>query len=231
MNTHILRPYVAEFVGTALFVFFGAGSVVANAGSSNALGAIGTALAHGVALAIIVSATIPISGGHINPAVSVALWLGKVIDSRRLAFYVLAQLLGAIVGVLLVKAFFPPSAARVTSLGTPQLSGTLGSVFEGMAIEAVLTFFLVSAVFGTCVSPLATKLGGWAIGLSVFVCALVGGGLTGAAMNPARAFAPALISGDWHGQAAYWVGPLVGAALAAALWKYVLLPRDATDLT
>jgi len=230
VNVQTLRPLAAEFVGTALFVFLGAGSVVANAASGNALGVLGTALAHGVGLAIIVTMTMAISGGHINPAVSVALWLAKKIDSRTLGLYVVAQLVGAIVGALLVKAFFPAGASRVTSLGTPQLSGTLG-LFDGIALEALMTFFLTSAVFGTAVSPQAPKVGGFGIGLAVFVCALTGGALTGAAMNPARAFGPALVAWDWHGQAVYWIGPVLGAAVAAALWKYVLLPRDVTDLT
>jgi len=225
-----MRPLVAEFVGTALFVFLGAGSIVANAASGNALGAVGTALAHGVGLAIIVTMLIPISGGHINPAISVALWLAKKIDSRTLGMYVVAQLVGAVVGALLVKAFFPAGAARVTSLGTPQLSGTLG-LLDGIALEALMTFFLVSAVFGTCVNPQAPKVGGFGIGLAVFVSALTGGALTGAALNPARAFGPALVAWDWHGQAIYWIGPVLGAVAAAALWRYVLLPRDVTDLT
>jgi aquaporin Z len=225
-----MRPVIAEFFGTALFVFLGAGSVVANAASGNALGAVGTALAHGVGLAIIVTMLMPISGGHVNPAVSVALWLAKKIDSRTLGMYVVAQLVGAVVGALLVKAFFPAGAARVTSLGTPQLSGTLG-LFDGIALEAVMTFFLASAVFGTCVNPKAPNVGGFGIGLAVFVSALTGGALTGAALNPARAFGPALVAWDWHGQAVYWIGPVLGAVAAAALWRYVLLPRDVTDLT
>lgn len=230
MNVHTMRPLVAEFLGTALFVFLGAGSIVANAASGNALGAVGTALAHGVGLAIIVTMLIPISGGHINPAVSVALWLAKKIDSRTLGMYVVAQIVGAVVGALLVKAFFPAGAVRVTSLGTPQLSGTLG-LFDGIALEALMTFFLTSAVFGTCVNPQAPKVGGFGIGLAVFVCGLTGGALTGAALNPARAFGPALVAWDWHGQAVYWIGPVLGAVVAAALWRYVLLPRDVTDLT
>ena len=230
MNLQTMRPLVAEFVGTLLFVFLGVGSVVANAASGNALGAVGTALAHGVGLAIIVTMTMPISGGHINPAISVALWLAKKIDGRTLGLYVLAQLVGAVMGALLVKAFFPAGASRVTSLGTPQLAGMLG-LFEGIALEALFTFFLASAVFGTAVSAQAPKVGGFGIGLAVFVCALTGGALTGAAMNPARAFGPALVAWDWHGQAIYWIGPMLGAAVAAALWRYVLLPRDVTDLT
>ena len=229
MNPKALRPLAAEFLGTALFVFLGTGSIVVNAASSNALGAVGTALVHGVGLAVIVTMTMAISGGHINPAVSVSLWLVQKIDGRTLGRYVLAQLLGAVVGALLVKAFFPAGAARVTSLGTPQLAGTIG-LFEGIGIEALLTFFLVSAVFGTAVSPQAPKVGGFGIGLALFVGALVGGALTGAAMNPARAFGPALVAWEWHGQAVYWIGPLLGATAAGALWKFVLLPRDPAEL-
>ena len=230
MNPKVLRPLVAEFIGTALFVFLGVGSIVVNAASNNALGAVGTALAHGVGMTVIITMTMAISGGHINPAVSVSLWLTQKIDGRTLGQYVLAQILGAVVGALLVKGLFPTMAGRVTSLGTPQLAGTVG-LFEGIGIEAVLTFFLVSAVFGTAVSPQAPKVGGFGIGLAIFVCALVGGALTGAAMNPARAFGPALVAWEWHGQAVYWIGPLLGATLAGALWKFVLLPRDVTSLT
>jgi aquaporin Z len=98
-------------------------------------------------------------------------------------------------------------------------------------LEALFTFFLVSAVYGTCVSSQAQRVGGFAIGLVVLVCALGGGGvLTGAVMNPARAFGPALVSWDWHAQAVYWIGPLLGAAAAAGLWRYLLLPPSATDL-
>ena len=97
---------------------------------------------------------------------------------------------------------------------------------QGIWIEAILTFFLVSAVFGTAVSPEAPRIGGWGIGLAVFVDALVGGNLTGAAMNPARAFGPAVVSLTLSGQAVYWIGPFLGAAVAAALWKAILLPRS-----
>lgn len=229
MNPKVLRPLVAEFVGTALFVFLGVASIVVNAASNNAVGLPGIALAHGVGMAVIVTMTMSISGGHINPAVSVALWLAQTIDGRTLGRYVAAQLLGAVVGALLVKGLFPVMAARVTSLGTPQLTGTLG-LFEGIGIEAVLTFFLVSAVFGTAVSSQAPKVGGFGIGLAILVCGLAAGPLTGAAMNPARAFGPALVAWEWHGQAVYWIGPLLGATVAGALWKFVLLPRDATDI-
>ena len=228
MNYRSLRAPAAEFVGTLLFVVVGAGSVVANVGGVN--GSLGIALANGLGLALAVTIMMPVSGGHLNPAVSVALWLGKQIDTATLGRYVLAQLLGAIAGALLIKGLFPASMVRLTSLGTPQLSGAMG-LFGGIALEALFTFFLVSAVYGTAVNPQAQRVGGFGIGLTVVVCALGGGVLTGTALNPARAFGPALVSWDWHGQAVYWIGPLLGGAAAAALWRYVLLPPGTTDLS
>lgn len=225
MNYRALRAPTAEFIGTALFVLVGAGSAV-----TNVAGAVGVALANGLGLALAVTIMMPISGGHLNPAVSFALWLGKQIDAVTLGKYVLAQLLGAIVAALLIKAFFPVSAVRMTSLGTPQVSGTIG-FGAAVGLEALFTFFLVTAVFGTCVSPQKERVAGFAIGLVVLVCVLGGGVLTGAALNPARAFGPALVAWDWHAQAVYWIGPLIGAAAAAGLWTYLLLPRSATDLT
>lgn len=229
MNYGSLRSLVAEFIATMLFVFLGAGSVVANAASNNALGAVGTAAAHGVGIAVLISMTMNISGGHLNPAVSLSLWLARKIDGATLARYVPAQILGAVAGAWLVKICFPAGAARVTLLGTPQISSTLG-LFEAIGVEALLTFFLVGAVFGTLVSSQAPRLAGFGVGLAIFVCVLVGGALTGAAMNPARAIGPAIVAWTWHGQAVYWIGPALGAAAAAALWKFVLLPRDATEL-
>jgi MIP family channel proteins len=225
VNYRSLRAPTAEFIGTALFVLVGAGSAV-----TNVAGAVGVALANGLGLALAVTIMLPISGGHLNPAVSFALWLGKQIDAVTLGKYVLAQLLGAIVAALLIKALFPLSAARMTSLGTPQVSGTI-SFGAAIGLEALFTFFLVSAVYGTCVSPQKERVAGFAIGLVVLVCVLGGGVLTGAALNPARAFGPALVAWDWHAQAVYWIGPLLGAAAAAGLWRYLLLPRSATDLT
>lgn len=229
MNVKTWRPLVAEFVGTALFVFFGISSIVVNAATNPPLGVVGISLAHGVSMAIIVSMTMSISGGHMNPAVSVALWLAQKIDGRTLGQYVGAQLLGGVVGALFVKGLLPSVSARVASLGTPLLAGTLGW-WQGIGLEAVLTFFLVSAVFGTAVSPQAPKIGGWGIGLAITVCGLAAGPLTGAVMNPARAFGPALVAWEWHAQAVYWLGPLVGATAAGALWKFILLPKDAADL-
>lgn len=222
-----VRPLTAEFVGTLLFVFVGAGSVVAltAATTASSIGSLGVALAHGIGLGVLVSMTMNISGGHLNPAVTVGLWIANRFDGRLVWQYVVAQLLGAVAGAALVKAILPRLAVGFALVGTPHL-GSEVSFMQGVWIEAVLTFFLVSAVFGTAVSSEAPRIGGFGIGLAVFVDALVGGNLTGAVMNPARAIGPALVAWQWNAHAVYWIGPLVGAALAGALWKAILLPRS-----
>ena len=219
-----LRPVVAEFLGTALFVFIGAGSIVTNAMTAGGVTTLGIALAHGVGMAVIISALMGISGAHLNPAVSLGLFVSGRIDGRTLGRYVAAQLVGGTAGAALVKVLFSAAAVRAVTAGAPQLSLSIG-FGQGIALEAAFTFFLVSAVFGTAVSSEAPKIGGFGIGLAIFVSALVIGGLTGAALNPARAFGPALVSWSWHSQAVYWIGPLGGGALAGWVWKLFLLPK------
>lgn len=229
MTVKTLRPLIAELVGTALFVFVGAGSVVMNAALPNAVGPLGVALAHGVGLAILVTATMGISGGHLNPAVTAGLLVARKVDGRTAATYLGAQLFGAFLGATLVRLLLPPAAVSATSAGLPALGDSV-TFWQGVWIEAVLTFLLVSAVFGTAVSSEAPKVGGFGIGLAVFVSALVAGPLTGAALNPARAFGPAVVAWEPHGQAVYWIGPLLGALFAGALWRMVLLPRDPAQI-
>ena len=220
----LVRSLTAELVGTLLFVFLGAGSVVMNA-ATGSLGPLGIALVHGVGMAIIVSATMNISGGHINPAVTFGVWIAGRINGKTAGAYVAAQLAGALLGALLVKGVLPSSSVQLALVGTPQLGPTV-TIVQGIWIEAILTFFLVSAVFGTVVSPDAPKIGGFGIGLAITVGALVGGNLTGAMMNPARAFGPAIVAHALNGHAVHWIGPLLGAAVAAALWRWVLLPKS-----
>jgi len=218
------RPLFAEALGTALFVFIGTASVVVNAMTAGGVTNLGIALAHGVGMAIIISALMNVSGAHLNPAVSVGLLVAGKIDGRTCGRYVVAQLAGAVLGALAVKAIFSAPAVNAVSNGTPQLALSIG-LGQGIAIEAAFTFFLVSAVFGTAVSSEAPKIGGFGIGLAIFVSALIVGGLTGAAVNPARAFGPALVSWTWHSQAVYWIGPLAGGAVAGWVWKTFLLPK------
>ncbi len=221
-----VRNLTAEFVGTFGLVFIGAGSVVADAGGAG-FGLVGVALAHGLVLSIMVTATMNISGGHLNPAVSLGLLLARKIDAKTFLSYISVQLLAGVVAALLIKLLFPAMAGELTSYGAPRVSVDVTTA-EAILIEAILTFFLVGAVFGTAVSPTAPKVGGFGIGLVLVFDILAGGPLTGAAMNPARAFGPALAAFEWNAQVVYWVGPALGAALAAFVWGMILLPKEET---
>jgi len=221
----ISRQLVAEFLATLALVFIGAGSVVVDAMTGGEVGLVGVALAHGVVLSVMVTITMPISGGHVNPAVTFGLWLARKIDARRAGLYVVAQLAGAVAGAFLLRALFPVGAGDATSWGLPRISPYI-SFPQAVVIEATLTLFLVSAVFGTAVSPQAPKVGGFGIGLVLAFDILAAGPLTGAAMNPARAFGPAVAASDWHAHAAYWAGPLLGAAVAGLLWAWMLGLRE-----
>jgi len=221
-----LRPLTAEFIGTFGLVFIGAGSIVVNEARSGALGLLGVALAHAIVLSVMVTALMRISGAHFNPAVTFGLWLGNKIEAKDAGCYVLTQLVAAVVAALMVKTLLPSGAGEITGYGVPRIAGDV-DLIQAIMIEAILTFFLVSAVFGTAVSPEAPSgIGGFGIGLVLLFDILVGGPLTGAAMNPARAFGPAAIASDWVGQGAYWIGPLLGGAVAALVWGKVLLPKD-----
>jgi aquaporin TIP len=221
----LLRRSLAEAVGTFALVFIGVGSVlVAKVYPGQSTGLLGIALAHSVVLSVMITATMAISGGHLNPAVTLGLLVGRRASATTAAAYIVAQLVGAVFGALALKHLFPPGMSKVAALGTPSLANNI-TIAQAIGLEAVLTFFLVSAVFGTCVNAEAPKVGGFAVGLVLLFDILVGGPLTGAAMNPARAFGPALVSGDWVAQGVYWVGPILGGIVAALLWEHVLLPK------
>ena len=220
----LFRRSLAELLGTFALVFIGAGSVASKVFPDAGYGILGVALAHGLVLGVMVTALMGISGGHLNPAVTLGLMAVRRTELRAGLAYIVAQLLGAVLAALMIKVAYPIGAVRSISLGTPTIANTV-QFHQAMILEGVMGFFLVSAVFGTCVNPAAPRLGGFGIGLALMFDILVGGPLTGAAVNPARAFGPALISGQWVGHLVYWVGPIVGGVLAALLWEYVLL-RD-----
>ncbi|MBI4337581.1 MAG: MIP family channel protein [Chloroflexi bacterium] len=224
------RGAAAEFVATLLFVFIGAGAVVSTASLADAAGGMNSArlaaiaLAHGLAIALLVAATAKISGGHINPAVSFAAFLTNKITLRRMVLYVVAQLAGAIVAALLLKAVFP--AVMEGSLGAHGL-GTGISAGAGVLLEIVLTFLLVFVVFATAIDPKGLgTIAPLAIGLAVLVDHLVAVPLTGASMNPARSFGPAVVAGVWADHWVFWVGPLVGGGLAALVYEYIFMRRE-----
>ncbi len=220
MKRELIKACVAEFVGTFALIFVGVGAI-ANLGGDHA-GLVGIALAHGLTIAVMVSATGAISGGHLNPAVTFGLLVGgKIPASRALAYWV-SQLFGGIVaaGIMMNVA-----GAKVVFDGTPVL-GPHVSVANGIILEAVLTFFLVFVVYGSAVDGRAPKIGGLAIGLTVALDILVAGPLTGASMNPARTFGPAFISGNWSNHIVYWVGPLLGGLLAGVIYgRFLIRPE------
>jgi aquaporin TIP len=168
-----------------------------------------------------------ISGGHLNPAVTIGLLATRRIEPLTALGYIIAQLAAACAAAALVKLLLPAAAVRGSLLGVPVIASSV-TLGQAIGIEMVLTFFLMSAVFGTAVSPDAPRVAGFGIGLVLLFDILVGGPLTGAAMNPARAFGPAVISGQWLGHVVYWVGPVLGAVLASLLWQYALLPKYST---
>jgi aquaporin TIP len=235
------RAAAAEFIATALFVFIGTGAVVVGVASGAAAvsgGAaptpafvVAVALAHGLAIAVLVAATAKISGGHINPAVSFAAALtGKIKVSTGL-IYAGAQLAGAVCGSLLLKAIIAgPFEAGLGAHGINKvlLDDQVGSgAGAALLVEIALTFALVFVIFATAIDAKGLgHLAPAAIGLTVLVDHLVGIPLTGASMNPARSFGPALVASEWADHWVYWLGPLIGGGIAALVYEFVFLNRE-----
>jgi len=220
------RRSIAEAFGTFALVFVGTAVVASKFYPDANYGVFGVAVAHAIVLSVMITATMSISGGHLNPAVTIGLLVARRVDARTAGAYIVAQLIGAVLASLLVKSLYPAGVVKPTALGTPAIANNI-VLSQAIAIEAVLTFFLVSAVFGTCVNPDAPKVGGFGVGMVLLFDILVGGPLTGSAVNPARAFGPALVSGQWVGHVVYWVGPILGGIVAALFWEHVLLPKRA----
>jgi MIP family channel proteins len=220
------RLAVAEMLGTFGLIFFGAGAVITS--GAGGFGLLGVALTHAIVLSVMITSTMGISGGHLNPAVTLGFLATGRITAGRAGLYIVSQLVGAALAGLALKGLLPGPMVRATIAGTPQLAGTI-TLPLAIGMEALLTFFLVSAVFGTCVNPDAPKIGGFGIGLTLFFDIMVGGTFTGAAMNPARAFGPSLVSGVWTGHAVYWIGPIIGGVLAALLWDKVILAKASNE--
>jgi MIP family channel proteins len=261
-----MSKLVAEALGTFTLCFIGAGSIcTATMVGAGYAGLLGVAIAHGLALSIAVSATMNVSGGHVNPAVTAAMLITGRIKVSGAAQYVVAQLIGGVIAGLLVLAIFDgmtagggetaasvvkvlqvgvqigesgggetaASVVKEAGLGTPFYDAAKLSMGKAILVEGALTFLLVFAVFGTAVDPRAPKLGGFAIGLTIAMDILLGGPLTGAAMNPARTFGPGIVaaaSGNlkvfWSQHVVYWVGPILGGILAGLVYEKLILARQ-----
>jgi MIP family channel proteins len=214
---------ICELIGTFALTFIGAGSIMMGGDLTT------VALAHGVVLAVVVTATMNISGGHINPAVTIAMMVVKKIDNDAGLKYIAAQLIGAIVaGFALSQLLDGTTMVAVGGMGTPAPHAGI-DLMGVIAIEAVLTFLLMFAIWGTAVDPRAPAIGGWGIGMMVAVDIMMGGGITGAAMNPARWVGTWLFTdmADMSHLVMYTVGPLLGALSCSLLYNnYIMSPED-----
>uniref|UniRef100_A0A2N9E7A1 Tonoplast intrinsic protein n=1 Tax=Fagus sylvatica TaxID=28930 RepID=A0A2N9E7A1_FAGSY len=224
-----MRATLAEFISTFIFVFAGEGSILAlgkiykDTGTSTASELVAIALAHALALFAAVSASINVSGGHVNPAVTFGTLLGGRISVVRAIYYWIAQLLGAVVAALLLRLV----TNNMRPVGFYVSSGV--GEFHGVILEIVMTFGLVYTVYATAIDPKRGGLGTiapLAIGFIVGANILVGGPFDGASMNPARAFGPALVGWRWHNHWIYWVGPLIGGGLAGLIYEYMVIPTE-----
>jgi aquaporin TIP len=206
-------------MGAFALTFVGAGAVITN--GSNLLA---VAAAHGLILAIMVSALGHISGGHFNPAVTFGFLItGRIAPLLAVAYWA-AQFLGAVLAALILKWIYPDRFVEEAKLGAPVLNEQI-AVAPGFVLEIVMTFFLVWVVFATAADPRGTfkSIAGFAIGLTIAADILIGGPLTGAAMNPARAFGPQLVESEWADGWIWYVAPLVGGGLAALAYELLYL--------
>jgi MIP family channel proteins len=217
------NAYLAEAVGTFIFFFIGIGAGYVLTGDAAAI-LIGVALAHGLALAVMVSALGAVSGGHFNPAVTVALWVAGKVETVRAVAYVIVQLAAAWLAAAV--AFYVVSGREgIDALSSVPALGQGVDVLQGIVIEAIATAGLLIAVFGTAVDPRGPRIGGLAIGLAVAAGILMAGPLTGGALNPARWFGPALFEQDWSNAIVWIVGPVLGACAVGVLYRFLYLPE------
>lgn len=231
MNIMVMRPLMAEFIGAFALTFIGAGSIVVNAfttppGGHGFTTLVGVALAHGFTIFVMASAFGHVSGAHFNPAVTVAFLVTKRIAGAMGSMYIVAQLMGAGIAGMTLVATMPAEAIAATKLGATLLAPGIGPL-PGLILEAVATFFLVSVIFGSAVDPRgAGNLAPLAIGMTVAMDILAIGPLTGASMNPSRSFGPAFAlagaPGIWGDHLIYWIGPILGAIVAAIIYDYII---------
>jgi aquaporin Z len=224
---HMLRHFVAEFVGTFAIVFIGSASMMMMGylGAPGSVALLGVALAHGITLAVFVSALMHVSG-HFNPAVSVAFFATGRLEGLMLGIYLGAQLIAAVAATLALQALVPEALFTAARAGGQSISIDITGG-QAFALEAIATFFLVFVIFGTAVDEQSPNVGGFAIGLTWAAGILAIGPLTGGSMNPARSLGPAIVSGVYEAQLIYGLAPIVGGAVAGLLYHWLFLRRGA----
>lgn len=216
------KHFIAEFIGTFALVFVGGGAIMMAQHTGNTAGLLQVALAHGLILALMVSATMNVSGGHLNPAVTTGLLVARRITPTIAGVHILAQLIGALAAAWALKMTMPAGVFAATQGGGQAIALDV-TMTQAIVLEAIATFFLMFVIYGTAVHVNAPRIGGLAIGLTIAADILAIGPLTGASMNPARSFGPAMASGVLAGQVVYWVGPILGAVAAAMVWEFGML--------
>ncbi len=215
-----LKAFFAEFIGTFCFVFIGVASVIATSRSGSSLGELGPALAHGLALALMVSATAHISGGQINPAITLAVWLGNKISLMQAVVNIVGQIAGAYLAVRALEWGFTADRMEDIFFGMPAMGNGVGK-YPALMLEGVMTFVLALVVFGTMVDGRSPKINGLYVGLTVTAAAVTIGPYTGACLNPARYLGPAFANhGNLTESMIYLGGPILGAAVAALVYTY-----------
>lgn len=222
MQIRLFKAMLAECMGTFTLVFIGAGAVALNYG-----GLIGIAFAHGLAVVAIIYSYSSVSGAHFNPSVTLSFLIAKKISLQHSVAYIIMQLLGAALAALVLMVFLggPESGLGQTMLAkevlTEQGNTVSVSPILGLFIEAILTFFFVTTIMNTAGQKKAGNAAGIIIGMSLVACILVGGPLTGASLNPARSFGPALATGDFTDFWVYVSGPVLGAVIASLVSNWL----------
>lgn len=214
-----MKKYLVEFIGTFLLVFLGTGSVIVNVQTDGALGLVGISFAWGLIVAALIYIFGPISGTHINPAVTISLAMGGLFPKKEVLAYLLAQITGAIAASGFLKLIFPEAAT---------LGGTLptGSVWQSFVLEVVMTFILLLTVLGVTAKKETEHLTGLVVGFVIVAIILFAGPISGASINPARSIGPAIISANLTHLWIYIAAPIIGAVSAVLLWKYVGVPEE-----
>lgn len=225
MDAQLTKKAIVEFIGTFALLFMGVGSIVMTENGN----LVAISLAHGLAIGLLVMAAGHISGGFFNPAVTLGMLVTRRIDLYGAIVYIGAQLLGALAGTLFILATFPEAARNAVKLGVPAV-GAGYSASNALVAEIVGTFFLLFVIFGVAVDQRSAKgAGGLAIGLSISMTIFATGAISGAALNPARWFGPALVGGYWSDAWLWIVGPIVGAIVGALIFNDVLLVGEGLD--
>jgi MIP family channel proteins len=225
-----VQKFAAEFIGTFAVIFIAAGAICADqylvASGQSRPGTVGIALAYGLSYAVMVSALADSSSGYFNPAATVGLWVTRRVGTLQAISCLIAQIVGSISAAYLLIALIPDAGWRTRALGsiTPDLSPDI-TRGQGMAIEAVLTFFLVFVICATAIDTKRAfeKIAGVASGLVLTAGVLVAEPFTGASMNPVRTLGPAIATRHWENHGVYWIGPLFGGVLAAVIYDRLFL--------